>query len=545
MILHQFHHQKLMTEGGSLLAKDQNVIWPYVVIAITAGVYLVLAYLIPPGADTLWRLHIARGILDGQVLYRDFIEVNPPLWFWGALPAAALGGYPALVIINLVATFVTLALMARLCALSIGPIGARGAVVALAIAVLGLSVGEIGQREQAFLVACVLWCALISARIERQPIPVWLGVAATCLCAYGFALKHYFVVVPVVCELILLIYLKRAWRPIRLETIVLAALAICYGVAVVTLTPDFLGRVLGLVQASYDGFGPGSLVGPKELERRIIKLTAFVAAPILAILVTRDKRPLLRLLVVTALMSVAIIMVQEKYWRYHMISANGLALMVVAMVWHSVIVTPAKTGWNWAMVAILPIALGGLLWLGAVQPAIANLRSHGQPIVATLETLVGEEPRDHHIVILSTAPDNAFYPLARAGRPHWSRHYSMWMMPGLYAIGPQDLNKVKVIERARVLDEFTADIMCTPPDLIIGEVGLLRNAARTRFDAMAFLREDRGFGTWVDANYIRQPDFAFAAWAQANNLSQANVGRYPIWRLKGAKPASSRCPNPH
>ncbi|MFN9612486.1 MAG: hypothetical protein ACK51R_12255 [Hyphomonadaceae bacterium] len=39
---------------------------------------------IPAGQDILWRLHIAEGILDGKILYRDLIEVNPPLWFWTA-----------------------------------------------------------------------------------------------------------------------------------------------------------------------------------------------------------------------------------------------------------------------------------------------------------------------------------------------------------------------------------------------------------------------------------------------------------------------------
>lgn len=504
----------------------QRSAWPYLAICLLAATYLLLAYTIPPGADTLWRLHIARGILDGKILYRDFIEVNPPLWFWGALPAARLGGYSALVGINLVTSFVALGVFGALTSQTL-PSSNRGtSILGLAAALFLVNVAEIGQREQAFLVACALWSALIAARIAGRTLPTWLCLAATAMCAYGFALKHYFVLVPIVCELYLLIALKRKWRPIRTETVMLGVLAIAYGIAVVVLTPDFLGRVLSLVRASYDGFGPGQLVSSMQLQSRVIKLTAFVVAPLIALALTDNKSPLLRALTLCCLTAVAIIVVQEKYWRYHMIAANGLAILVTFMAWYAVM-TSGQEGWT-ALTGklILPLGLAGLLWIGSVQPVLQNLSTYGQPVVPALQTLIDAEPRANHIVILSTAPDNAFYPLARAGRPHWTRHFSMWMMPGLYAVNADDIGSAdRLRERTRVLSEFTADIMCTPPDLIVGEVGLLRDAKRTRFDAMAFLSEDASFRAWVSANY------------------QATQGesRYPIWRLKGLKPVPSRC----
>ena len=46
------------------------------VLRITAGV----------GCDVSWQLWVAHRINHGARLYRDIIEVNPPLWFWLALP---------------------------------------------------------------------------------------------------------------------------------------------------------------------------------------------------------------------------------------------------------------------------------------------------------------------------------------------------------------------------------------------------------------------------------------------------------------------------
>jgi hypothetical protein len=505
---------------------SKSAAWPYLIIAILAVTFLALAYLIPPGADTLWRLHIADGILDGKVLYRDFIEVNPPLWFWGALPAALLGGYPALVGINLVASFLAIGLLGALTSQTLTRADRRGAMLGLAAALFLLNVAEIGQREQAFLVACVLWGAIVAARVERKALPLWLCAAAAILSAYGFALKHYFVVVPIVCELYLLASLKRNWRPIRTETLIVSALAIGYAIAVVTLTPDFLGRVLSLVQASYDGFGPGNVIKPEVLATRIIRLGAFTIAPVIALLVTRDKSPFLRLMTLACLCATAIILVQEKYWRYHMIAANGLALLVVFLAWYRILGRKSKGILGWTATLTLPLGVAGLLWLGSVAPTLGNLRTHGQPIVPALKTLIDAQPSASHIAILSIAPDNAFYPLARAGRPHWSRHFSMWMMPGLYAVQATEAGgAARLRERQRVLEEFTADLMCQPPNLIIGEVGYFRDAARTRFDAMAFLREDPAFNRWISAHYT----------------APTGESRYPVWRLTGPKPTPSHC----
>lgn len=401
--------------------------WPWLVLAGIVGLYLTLAYLIPPGADTLWRLHIAKGVLQGQTLYRDMIEVNPPLWFWGAIPAAAMGGYPTLVAINLLAGLAGAALFGVLVGLTQKPLAAIVGALGLLAGLLLISVGEIGQREQAFLLACALWSAMAAARIEAKSIPVWLVLVATVFAGYGFALKHYFVLAPVVIELLVLWHTKRAWRPFRPETIFLAILAGLYAAAVVYLTPDFLGRVLGLVQASYFGFGPWNSLGPVERQLRLVLVCSFVSVPIIAWVLTGDKSALIRMLVAALLVATIVIMLQQKGWRYHMIGANGLALVIMAILLQGIDQATATR----IIKRFVPLGLAVLVWTAIVQPAVSSLKTNGQLIVPVLEGIVSNEPPNHHIAILSTAPENAFFLMASAGRTHWSRHYSMWMMPGL------------------------------------------------------------------------------------------------------------------
>lgn len=508
-----------LTDTSAAKALD----WHWLILAGIVGLYLMLAYLIPPGADTLWRLHIARGLLDGQVLYRDLIEVNPPLWFWGAIPAAAMGGYAALVTINLIAGLAGAALFAALVRLTLPSAAAAWAAgLGLAAGSLLVSVGEIGQREQAFLLASALWSAMVAARMEGKSIPVWLAIVATAFAAYGFALKHYFVLVPIILEALLLWHSKRAWRPFRVETVLLAALAGLYAAAVVYLTPDFLGRVLGLVQIAYYGFGPWNSVGPVERQARLILQCAFVIAPITAWVLARDKGTLVRVLLVALSTALVVVVLQQKGWRYHLIAANGLSIVVLSLLWQRM--DPAVA--TRIAKRFVPLGLAAIGWTAILQPALSNLKTNGQPMDGVLVDLIANEPRDHHIAILSTAPDNAFFPMARAGRAHWSRHYSMWMMPGLLTPTATPAKEaLRLAESARVLAEFTADLTCTPPNLIVGEVGYFRNPDPKLFDAMAFLQQDSAFAAWLNAHY----------------RSQGNVENYPIWRLVGAKPAPANC----
>src|SRR5947209_7699156 len=67
-------------------------------------------------SDVAWQLWIARRIHAGSDLYTDVIEVNPPLWFWIAVPidrfAALVGVTSPTVLIPAVSALVALSLAA-------------------------------------------------------------------------------------------------------------------------------------------------------------------------------------------------------------------------------------------------------------------------------------------------------------------------------------------------------------------------------------------------------------------------------------------------
>ena len=59
-----------------------------VLLAVVAAAVLVTAMRSPLKDDVAWLLYVARKWLEGQRLYEDLVEVNPPLIIWiYAVPA--------------------------------------------------------------------------------------------------------------------------------------------------------------------------------------------------------------------------------------------------------------------------------------------------------------------------------------------------------------------------------------------------------------------------------------------------------------------------
>ena len=77
----------------------------------------------------------------------------------------------------------------------------RLAVLLLAFAVTVVQPAALrGQGEQLSLIASLPYAALIARRYAGRPVPPALAIAVAVIGAYGFALKHYFVMVPLLLE---------------------------------------------------------------------------------------------------------------------------------------------------------------------------------------------------------------------------------------------------------------------------------------------------------------------------------------------------------
>lgn len=272
---------------------------------VLASLALVSVSLIPIGHDAVWAIWIGRQMLNGATLYRDIIEVNPPLWFWLAVPQAALG---------LEADHTVRLFFVGAIALSLWLIPAKYRLPSLAaFAVLPLI--DFGQREHFTLIATAPYVFLAARRAsgESGRYPVLIGVLA----AVGFALKPYFVVVPIAIELAL-------WRStprFRPETITLGLCAVAYAAAVPLFAPAYLSEIIPQVVQYY-----GHFTGTATYR---LLIAAVVIAMLGAASSKRTGSPESRMLALTALAFLPAVVLQAKGWSYQTILVRGFLFLAI------------------------------------------------------------------------------------------------------------------------------------------------------------------------------------------------------------------------
>ena len=444
-------------------------------------------------SDVAWQLWIAHRIHAGAQLYRDIVEVNPPLWFWMALPIDR-----AATLFHLRAESVLIAVFGGLAALSLA---ATNRLIAdlmpprraqlLGYAALTLAAMpwmHVGQREQIVLIVTLPYAAMMAARREGRPISPILAAAIGAGAAIGFALKHYFLVVPLLFELWLLAGQRRQWRSLRPETLAIAAIGFAYIAAILLWVPTFLTDTVPLVLLAYGVTGAPTfwhLLGP-------VALTGLVTLAFVGFHARRraaDPAPLTMAFAVAAFGFTVVYFLQSKGWLYHAIPLAGFASIALAALL-------AETANPSPLLRILSPALLSMPLLLAADEARHPLHPNPDLIAA----VSGMHPND--TVGFLTVEAAIPWSIALQRDLHYpSRYISFWMLnavlinedlgnpePRLAALGQQ------------VVSETVGDFRCDSPRRIIvarprqGEPG---------FDILAFFLRDPQFAQLMSHYRLR------------------------------------------
>ena len=452
-------------------------------------------------SDVAWQLWIAQQVRGGASLYRDIIEVNPPLWFWMALPidraAAALHIRPEPVLAAAVGMFAALALAAtdRLLRQITPP---RRALLLgyAALCLLAMPWVHLGQREQLVLIGTLPYAALIAARRERRHVPPTLAFLIGAGAAVVFALKHYFLIVPLLLELWLLVELRRQWRWRRPETVAMVGVGAAYAAAIAIWASDYLTRIVPLVRLSYGMLRPpsvGYLFGPFAL-LGLVSLGLVVAHMRPA---ARATAPVATALTVAAIAFAAIYFIQAKGWIYHAIPLLGCASLALLA-----LLTEAWTPMRGPLLAV-PALLALPLWFASqerLHPAL--------PGPDLRDAVSGLHPGDT-VGFLSVETAIPWSITLQRGFRYPSRYMGYWMMNAIVANEgrPNSDPRLSALGRQIVADTV-ADFQCAPPARIVvprppaGQPGFdilpyfLRNAEFAAFLGHYRVRSRTGLETY-------------------------------------------------
>lgn len=475
--------QLVQTASGSvgmLFARH----WPeatLILCALTA--YLALRD-IAVSHDVIWQMWIARQLLGGAKLYHDILELNPPLWFWIAVPvewaAQKFAVSPAQAIVTAVFLLVAgaLVLLSKLLA----EMSARDRAILLGAAFAAMVVvplPDFGQREHLALVGAIPYVALIARRADNLQIDWKIAVATALVAATGFALKHYFALVPIALELWLLCKKRRDWTPMRAELLVLPLCAVVYAAAVLKFAPDFLATMVPMVRIAYAGYEISFLDQFARPYVAIWALSFFI--------LWKQRRDASSLTVASAVAALAFgvaYFAQQKGWRYHSVPTSALALFATTTLWHR----------HLSMRTALPVCAGLVVCM--LIPISSSLfhGPHRKPVWAsTVANLLSDSRPGAPGVMLTANPSNIWPMVEEAGLEWPSRHFTFWMLHTIFAYHSEHGQLTPELQRLadEVRQQTADDLACNPPDLIL--VDDFRVSKSPGFDILGFFKENRDF----------------------------------------------------
>ena len=351
-----------------------------IVVVTTVLVHLA----IPLPSDVAWLLSVNERLFDGQHLYADILETNPPRAVGRyALPIGLerLTGLAAenYVILETIGTgLLSLWLSARTLGRLTLPIAIAAAVILL------LPIDSFAQREHFALFGLLPWLALAMRRYDGDRPRGWAIVAAGIGLAIALAIKPHFAIVIVMVAL-LGAWRSRSWRPIFAAEHWLAAILLAlYGVLIAIAYPDFLSVVLPAASQIYVPLRMDTLALLLQPHALLVYLALLLAATLYRRTATTDAMPVV---LVATLGCLIVYLVQGKGWAYHLLPGTSLAVLAIATLGFArrQITVPALIG--------LLAAIPGLLWLvtslARPEPLLA-LQSYGRGLsIALISSDIG------------------------------------------------------------------------------------------------------------------------------------------------------------
>jgi hypothetical protein len=361
---------------------------PWLGVAVLFAAAMAMRHVVAANTDVSWLLIAGERWLDGQRLYSDIVETNPPMavliYVPGILIARALG-MPAEIVLDglmFAAIAASLAITARILGNSaaLAP-GQRWPLALLAVMVLTiLPVQVFGQREHIAIIALFPALGVVALRIKQERPPAWAIAIAGAGLGLALSFKPHFVI-PVLCCLGVAALHLKSWRVMFApEHFIAAVIIACYGACTVALFPEYLAVMAPLLRDVYTVGLPLA----RMLEKPAVPIWGI--ALIGAVLARRGKAfdAAEALLIAASLGFGLVYFIQRKGWPYHSYPMLAFALLAFGCAMTSGNDrTALRRGWLAGASAVLAMLFASsMVWFNhsldarPLQAAVARLGPH-------------------------------------------------------------------------------------------------------------------------------------------------------------------------
>jgi hypothetical protein len=418
--------------SASVSARPHDVLWTWLPLVAILAAAVVERHFVIGNADVTWLITACEKLLDGQRLYVDVFELNPPAAIFLYLPAVALarmlGVDPQIVVDAQVflAAMVSLAVasrIARCCRLLDGVRGSTIAAVVLAALTI-LPAQTFGQREHLALIAALPVIATLTARAQGVRPLLWMSPVAGLGAGATICIKPYFVLAIGLAAGAAALQ-RRSWRVLfTAELWIAGAVAIVYAVCTIVFYRAFFTDLMPVLT---DVYLPVRLPLWKLL---IGAPVALWAAALLIILILRrgaGPQPALAVLVSASAGFAAAYLMQGKGWPYHSLPMLALVLiaLAIAIAYPRPATAPDRNRDRAKSLGAKSLGATAALGILAVSSfAYLNIAVDTRAAIA----LVKQVGPPHPSIVAITADPAIGFPLVRAVDGRWiSGHWGLWV----------------------------------------------------------------------------------------------------------------------
>jgi hypothetical protein len=481
---------------------------PRLLALAPAAAFLLMVLAPPLNHDVAAVLNFAERWVGGERLFRELIDVNPPLIFvLTAIPAAVarwtpLDGVQSLLLCVLLCCVAAWRMTARL---RIGrEEGAveRATLDALVPLACVLAAYDVGQREHLMALFAIPYAFLAARRIEGRETPRGLAWAVTVAAALAFAIKPHFLAVPLLVEALVLVRRgpSRALRdPLPWG---MAAVWLAYLASIPLFFPAYLDFILPAVMGFYlanGGLGAFNVLFTEPLGPAVLLLGVLTPLAL-----RREAGAVAQALLMVGFGAVASAVVQHKGWTYHVAPiamVNALLATLLLARWLDRALPPARAAAAAPGVAIACAVAIGLLQIRGESPW-RQIWYFDLP-AGELATVLRREVAGERLLVLS--PDiYPVYPALNYARARSTlRTMNLWLLVGAYPDCPEgapryrdtwEMSRTEFLMYRTVAEDFAR---APPAGVLVAKRSGIPRCGAEEFDPVAYFARHPAFaGTW-------------------------------------------------
>lgn len=419
-------------------------------------------------ADVSWLIIVGEKVLDGQRLYVDIFEVNPPASVWIYLP-----GIVAARALSITPELATAVLTFFLAAISFGSSGRllhRAGLLgreripqtlsAAIFAFLLLPGACFAQREHIAVLTLLPFIALLTVRLEGERVALSAPLLAGIGAGVTIAIKPHFVLA-IAPMILLLMWRRRSIAAgLGVESWAAAGVALAYAIAVVWFYPVFVNEALPLLRAVYlpsrNGFAEVWLSPATFM---------FFVASVLALFLVRGKavRTVAIFNLLAAFGFAAAMGVQGKGYLNHCYPFVSLAIFALGLILVQQQGYRAEKIFGRSLLAMLAASSSYVFAQAESYPQLAQLVRRVAP----------QHPR----MIAAGSNLSVGHPLTRWVGGEWvGRRGALWATGTAVALMDKESDKQRAVLQAYIDDDrriFVEDVERGAPDVILvpGDIG--------------------------------------------------------------------------